>query len=219
MSAFSIKRTLELIVLNVCFPAKADIQQVIYLSPVWRILSIRIPFCQHQGNIHRMKPIDEFRRKYGGQKFPYSIQLFNALSREPNIYISGPDRLDSSIVAQTWRRRAKVLEPKTIDDLDRMHETYLAMVKAIEESPDDFGDLGPDTTYDLITIDEQDRKDRIHDNYMTLVNALEASPDDYCHSWIFWTSSAETFDVFVSESSDTVLGCILGEALGPPPEK
>jgi len=28
MSAFSIKRTLELIVLNVCFPAKADIRQL-----------------------------------------------------------------------------------------------------------------------------------------------------------------------------------------------
>jgi hypothetical protein len=173
-----------------------------------------------------MKPIDEFRRKYGGQKFPYSIQLFNALSREPNIFFTGPDRLESSIVEFVWRRRAKVLEPLTIDDQDKGHEFYLELVKAIEESPDDYGDLpitiddlGPDTSYDPIPIDEQDRRDRVYDNYMTLVNALEASPDDYCYSWMFWASSRETFLVFVSESSDTVLGCIPREALGPPPDE
>ncbi len=125
-----------------------------------------------------MKLIDEFRRKYGDQKFRNSVLLFDALSREPDIYINGPDLLALSCgdIAEIWRRRASILDPESNDE-----------------------------------------QKNIHKNYMALVEALEASSNEECNHWDFWTSSSETFSVYVVKPSDTVAGCIPGKSIGPPP--
>ena len=53
-SAFSIKRTLGLIALNVRYPVKADIKKFTFYIPNRVFLSASIPFYQYLGNINLM---------------------------------------------------------------------------------------------------------------------------------------------------------------------